>query len=69
LLSDFLWHLRLLAPLGILSPGLGQKQLGAHWPMERRRAGWIVGKIFGTHHHLAIANFAQGARVLGGDSD
>ncbi len=37
--------------------------------MEWRRAGWIVGEIFGTHDHLAIANFAQRAGVLRGDSN
>src|SRR5437667_402499 len=35
LLDDLLWHLRLLASLGILGPGLGQKQLGADWKMTR----------------------------------
>jgi hypothetical protein len=58
-LVDFLWHLRLLASLGILGPGLGQKQLGADGQMKRGAAGRIVGQILRTHDHLAIANFAN----------
>src|SRR5579884_2439539 len=65
LLSDLLWHLGLFAPLGIVGPGLGQKQLGADWEVKRRRAGWIVGEILGTDHHLAIADFAQRPEYCG----
>ena len=61
-------HVRPLASLGISHPGLGHKQLGAHRPVERRGAGRVVGQIFGAHHHLAVADLAQRARILRLDS-
>ncbi len=64
LLVEFLWHLRLLASLGILGPGLGQKQLGADGEMKRGAAGRIVGQILRTHDHLALANFAKVGRSI-----
>ncbi len=69
LLCDLLGHLRLLTQLSILSPGLGQKQLGADGEVKRCGAGRIVGEEFGTHHHLRVANFAQRPGVLRGHAD
>ena len=37
--------------------------------MERRAAGRVVGQELGTHHHLAVPNLAEGARVLGSNAD
>ncbi len=68
-LSDLLWDPRLLASPGILGPGLGQKQLSADWKVKRGTAGRVIGQELGTHHHLAVANFAQRSGVLWGDAD
>jgi hypothetical protein len=69
LLADLLWYPRLLAPLGILGPGFRQKQLGTHREVKWRRDGRVIGEIFGTHHYLAIADFAECPRVLRSHAD
>jgi hypothetical protein len=37
--------------------------------MEWGTAGRVVGEIRGAHHHLAVANLAQRARILRGYAD
>jgi hypothetical protein len=69
LLGDLLWHLRGLPPLGILGPGLRQKQLGTDWPVKRRAGGWIIGEILRADDHLATPNLTQRPGVLRSDSD
>jgi hypothetical protein len=61
LLADVGGDVRALASLGIGHPGLGNKQLSAHWPVEWRGAGRVVGEILSAHHNLAIADLAQRA--------
>jgi hypothetical protein len=57
LLCDLFGHLCLLATLGIFDPGLGQKQTGADWPVERGEASRIIREILGADDHPGLCQF------------